>query len=239
MEAFFELPEARAELGDIHLMTFNEHMMFHMRTGVQYKGMLTAWRRIENPTMTEMKCVMKIYMNAKKQKKATRNCPKENARAAKAGEKNNRGRSPSRGRMSIPKWKGLSMRCAKPNHIKSKCTTKREDVKCGNCNHLGHVSDVCLDKHYKKSAQSTCSSSAQKQTVRCTQTQGPAPQQKQQSALDPTPQMITTFRCLSSSFVSLLRDSVSTLHTISTKYLAKFVYKIYNANWGGGEWFTR
>ncbi len=121
VEAFVKLLEARAELGDIHLMTFDEHMMFHMLTGVQDEGMLTKWRRIKNPTMPKMKRVMKIYKNAKKQEKAKRNCPNENARAAKAGEKSNTGRSPSRGRMSIPdEWKGLCMRCAKPNHIKSK-----------------------------------------------------------------------------------------------------------------------
>ena len=186
VEAFVELLEARAELGDIHLMTFDEHMMFRMLTGVQDKGMLTEWRRIENPTMPEMKRIMKIYMNAKKQEKATRTGPKENARAAKAGEKSNRGRSPSRGRMSIPdEWKGLCMRCAKPNHIKSKCNTKREDVKCGSCNRMGHVSDVCLDTYYKKNAQSSCSSSTQKQTVRRAQTPGPAPQPKQQQPADP------------------------------------------------------
>ena len=32
MEAFVKLLEALAELGDIHLMTFNEHMMFRMLT---------------------------------------------------------------------------------------------------------------------------------------------------------------------------------------------------------------
>ena len=87
VEAFIELLEARAELSDIHLMTFDEHMIFCMLTGVQDKGMLTEWRHIETPTKPEMKHVMKIYMNAKKQEKATRNCPYENARAAKAGEK--------------------------------------------------------------------------------------------------------------------------------------------------------
>ncbi len=51
-------------------------MMFRMLTGVQDKDMLTEWRRIENPTMPEMKRVMKIYMNAKKQEKATRTGPK-------------------------------------------------------------------------------------------------------------------------------------------------------------------
>ncbi len=186
MEAFVGLLEARTELGDIHLMTFDEHMMFCMLTGVQDKGMLTEWRRIENPTMPEMKRVMKIYMNGKKQEKATRSCPKENTRAAKAGEKSNRGRSPSRGRMSISdEWKGLCMRCAKPNHIKSKCSTKREDMKCGSCNRMGHVSDVCLDTYYKKNTQSSCPSSTQKQTVRRAQTPGPAPQSKQQLAPDP------------------------------------------------------
>ncbi len=64
MEAFVELLEAGAELGDIHLMTFDEHMMFRMLTGVQDKGMLTEWRRIENLTMPEMKRTAKIYMNA-------------------------------------------------------------------------------------------------------------------------------------------------------------------------------
>ncbi len=41
--------------------------------------------------MLEMKRIMKIYMNAKKQEKATRTGPKENTRPAKAGEKSNRG----------------------------------------------------------------------------------------------------------------------------------------------------
>ncbi len=55
--------------------------------------------------------------------------------------------------MSIPdEWKGLCMSSAKPNHIKSKCNTKREDVKCGSFNRMGNVSDVCLDTYYKKTA---------------------------------------------------------------------------------------
>ncbi len=58
VETFVELLEARAELGDIHLMTFDEHMMFHMLTCVQDKGMLTEWRCIKTPTMPEMKRVM-------------------------------------------------------------------------------------------------------------------------------------------------------------------------------------
>ncbi len=86
------------------------------------------------------------------------------------------------------------MRCAKPNHIKSKCNTKREDVKCGSCNRMGHVSNVCLDTYNKKSAQSSCSSSTQKQTVRRAQTPAPAPQHKQQQPTDPPPPMRTTSR---------------------------------------------
>ena len=58
VETFVELLEAHAKLGDIHLMTFDEHMMFHMLTCIQDKGMLTEWRRIETPTMPEMKRVM-------------------------------------------------------------------------------------------------------------------------------------------------------------------------------------
>ncbi len=127
-----------------------------------------------------------MYMTAKKQEKANLNSHKENTRAAMAGEKNNRGCSPSRGRKSIPdEWKGLCMRCVKPNQIKSKCTTKREDLKCSNCNCLGHVSNVCLDTYYKKFVQSSCSPSTQKQTVRRVQTPGPAPQHKQQPEPDP------------------------------------------------------
>ncbi len=38
VEAFVELLEAGAELGNIHLMTFEEHMMFCMQTSVQEKG---------------------------------------------------------------------------------------------------------------------------------------------------------------------------------------------------------
>ncbi len=53
VEAFVELLEARAKLGDIHLMKFDEHMMFRMLTSVQDKGMLTEWRSIVNP-MPEM-----------------------------------------------------------------------------------------------------------------------------------------------------------------------------------------
>ncbi len=116
VEAFVELLEARAELGDIHHMTFDEHMMFRMLTAVQDKGMLTEWRRIKNPTMPKMKI---------------------------------------------------------------------EDVKCDNGNRFGHISDVCLNTYYNKSAQSTCSSSTQKQTVRRAQSLGPALQQKQQPATDP------------------------------------------------------
>ena len=185
VEAFVKLLEAQAELGNTHLIMFDKHMMFHILTGVQDKGMLTEWRSIENHTMPEMKCIMKIYMNGK----ATRNCPKKSASAAKAGEKNNRGCSLSRGRMSIPDVrKGLCMRCAKPNHIKSKCNTNREDVKWGSCNRMGHISNVCLDTYdttrRPRRAPASPPGRSRPYGVR-TYTTVPAPQAKQPLPPDP------------------------------------------------------
>ncbi len=80
---------------------------------------------MENPTIPKMKHILKICIYTKKQEKATHINPKDNARAAKASDKCNRGRSPSRGRMSIPdKWKGLCMRCVKPTTSRANATPK-------------------------------------------------------------------------------------------------------------------
>ncbi len=107
-----------------------------------------------------MKHIMKInlYMNA--------DCPKKTARAAKAGNKSNRdapiqGQDVHRGRVEGP----LHEVCeAQPHQEQVQHNTKREDVKCSSCNRMGHVSNICLDTYYMKSAQRSCPSFTQKQT---------------------------------------------------------------------------
>ncbi len=105
VEQFVELLEARARKAEVHLMTREDLIMFHCHTGVVEEGMLTEWRRLENPTLPDMKRALTRYKAGKAQKKALKKDRDKDrdSRAARARDKEPGGggggkkkRSPSR-----------------------------------------------------------------------------------------------------------------------------------------------
>ncbi len=70
VEQFLELLEARTREAEVHLMTREDLIMFRCHTGVVEEGMLTEWRRLENPTLPDMKRELMRYKAGKAQKKA-------------------------------------------------------------------------------------------------------------------------------------------------------------------------
>ncbi len=89
MEQFVELLEARAHEAEVHSMTREDLIMFRCHTGVMEEGMLMEWRRLENPTLPDMKRALTRYKAGKAQKKALKKDRDRDrdSRAARARDK--------------------------------------------------------------------------------------------------------------------------------------------------------
>ncbi len=117
VEQFVELLEARAREAEVHLMTREDLIMLRCHTGVVEEGMLTEWRRLENPTLNDMKRALTRYKAGKAQKKALKKDRDRyrDSRAARVRDKepsggggDKRKRSPSR-RAVPPEWRELAV----------------------------------------------------------------------------------------------------------------------------------
>ncbi len=140
-EQFMELLEARAQEAEVHLMTREDLIMFRCHTSVVEEGMLVEWRRLETPSLPEMKRAMTKYKAGKAQKKALKKDRERDTRAARARDKDTGGgsfgskkkRSPSRRRAVPPEWLELCLRCGTKGHMAAECGKRREDVNCNSC----------------------------------------------------------------------------------------------------------
>ncbi len=158
VEQFVELLEARAREAEVHLMSREDLIMFRCHTGIVEEGMLVEWRRLETPSLPEMKRAMTRYKAGKAQKKALKKDRERDARAARARDKDSGGgggggkkkRSPSRRRAVPPEWKELCLRCGNKGHMAADCSKRREDVNCDSCGRQGHTSKVCLTSYEEK-----------------------------------------------------------------------------------------
>ena len=109
VEQFVELLEARAREAEVHLMSREDLIMFRCHTGVVEEWMLVEWRRLETPSLQEMKRAMTRYKAGKVQKNALKKDRERDAQAARALDKDSSGgggggkkkRSPSR-RHTVP-----------------------------------------------------------------------------------------------------------------------------------------
>ena len=155
-DEFVSLLEDRAREGNVATMRFEEILKYRMLTGVREEGLLKEWRRLENPTLADMKRTLRIYTAGKKQEKATK---KNAARAARAQNREQNkdgrdGRSQSRARVGgrpVPdEWKDKCLRCGSSTHFVAKCDKKREDTSCTSCGSIGHLANVCLKSKDKK-----------------------------------------------------------------------------------------
>jgi hypothetical protein len=157
--AFTQLLEDRAKEADIESMHYDDHIIFRMLTGVSNEGLLKEWRRLENPTLLELRHVQRVYEASKKQEKAMKKS-KEPARAARAKEKEggetrredggggrprSGSRAPSIGGRPVPiEWRNRCLRCGLTTHLVANCSTARTDAKCSSCGRVGHLAAVCI-----------------------------------------------------------------------------------------------
>jgi len=160
----------RAREADIASMTLNDIIVFRLLTGVTDEGMLAEWRRLEDPSLEDLKRVQRIYIAGRRQEKACK-APARAARSeAKEAEKNKRitrqrsqSRGPRIGQRPIPEeWKGKCLRCASTAHLVAQCPRSREETKCTACGKTGHVASICL-KSAQTQKKGTASARASKE----------------------------------------------------------------------------
>ncbi len=158
VEQFIKLLEVRARETELHLMTQEVLIMFRCHTGVVEGGMLVEWRRLEMPSLPEMKWAMTRYTAGKAQKKALKKDRERDAWAARAHNKDSGGggssgkkkRSLSWRRAVPPEWRKLCLCCGTKGHMAAECSERREDVNCESCGPHGHTSKKCLTSYEEK-----------------------------------------------------------------------------------------
>jgi transposase InsO family protein len=127
-------------------------IIFRMLTGIHEKPLLKEWRRLDSPTLEEMKRTLRLYLAGKRQEQAQRPA----ARAARSSDKSpspgpRKARSPSRNRQPIPDaFKGKCVRCGESGHLRAQCPKKWADVSCTSCKRKGHVASVCISSAKRK-----------------------------------------------------------------------------------------
>ncbi len=160
VEQFIELLEVRAREAELHLMTQEVLIMFRCHTGVVEGGMLVEWRRLEMPSLLEMKWAMTRYTAGKAQKKALKKDRERDARATRAHNKDSGGgggsgkkkRSLSWRRAVPPEWRKLCLCSGTKGHMAAECSKRREDVNCDSCGPHGHTSKGCLTSYEEKNS---------------------------------------------------------------------------------------
>ena len=156
VDQFAELLENRAREADVATMNRDDMITFRLLTGVTDRGMLREWRRLENPTLEDMKRTLRVYLAGCRQEKARKSQAGAAGGAAKAARQEER--SPSRGRRNrrdrsssrppIPEaLRNLCIRCGAADHRVANCNKKRSDTKCTGCGMRGHLVKVCFKAH--------------------------------------------------------------------------------------------